>query len=264
VWWQNGRAEGVWGDENFLYLANTKGGLLVYRMHSSMGAAVGGGAVSTYCYSSRNCLTLVGHDNQSNGGVDDALKVWGDGNFIYLANGSGGLHTYSVDSSGTPTHLDSDDQGNMAMNVWGDGNFIYLANYSGGLHTYSVDGSGNLTHIDSDNQGGNALGVWGDGNFIYLAQGETGLHVYSVDGSGYLTHLDSDDQSGVAGYAPPHDYAMHVVGDGNFLYLSNYAGGLHTYSVDNSGNLTHIDFHDVSTGINERATATWVGTINTT
>jgi len=64
--------------------------------------------------------------------------VWGDGNFIYLANCTGGLHSYSVDGSGNLTHIDSDDQGGLAFRVWGDGNFIYLANRTGGLHSYSV------------------------------------------------------------------------------------------------------------------------------
>ena len=30
----------------------------------------------------------------------------------------------------------------------------------------------------------------------------------------------------------------------NFIYLANHNGGLHTYSVDGSGNLTHHDSDD--------------------
>ena len=160
-----------------------------------------------------------------------AEGVWGDGNFIYLANWGGGLHSYSADASGNLTHIDSHDSGGSAYGVWGDGNFIYLANV-GGLHSYSVDGSGNLTPIASHDPGDYARGVWGDGNFIYLANGTGGLHTYSVDGSGNLSHIDSHD---------PGDYAQGVWGDGNFIYLANGGGGLHTYSVDGSGNLTHID-----------------------
>ena len=172
----------------------------------------------------------------SNDQGDFAQGAWGDGSFIYLANYTGGLHSYSVDGAGNLTHIDSDDQGDLAYGVWGDGNYVYLANGAGGLHSYSVDGSGNLTHIDSDDPGGGeAYNVWGDGNFIYLANTLGGLHTYSVDGSGNLTHIDSDDQG---------DQAYGVWGDGTFIYLANYTGGLHTYSVDGSGNLTHIDSDD--------------------
>jgi hypothetical protein len=158
-------------------------------------------------------------------------------NFALLANGNGGLHTYSVDSSGNLTHIDSDDQGGSAKGVWSDGNFIYLTNVDTRLHTYSVDSSGNLTHIDSDNQStGPAEDVWGDGNFIYLACGSASLLTYSVDSSGNLTYIGSALQGG--------DNALSVWGDGNFIYLANGAGGLHTYSVNSSGNLTHIDSDD--------------------
>ena len=229
-------AVGVWGDGNFIYLANVTEGLPSYSVDSS------------------GKLTHIDSDDQ--GG--EALDVWGDGNFIYLANGTAGLHTYSVDGSGNLTPIDFHDLCDgpehicgKASGVWGDGNFIYLANSYGGLHTYSVDGSGNLTHLGSLDQGGQALGVWGDGNFVYLAGGHWGLDSYSVDGSGNLTHIDTDDPLGspnpstakLPGGCLEGD-AYGVWGDGNFLYLANGLGGLRTYSVDGSGNLTHIDTDD--------------------
>ena len=169
-------------------------------------------------------------------------------NFVLLANDTGGLHVYSVDSSGNLTHLDSDDQGDEAWGVWSDGNFIYLANGHGlggisgvhggtvGLHTYSIDSSGNLTHIDYNSGGGgsqrSALNIWGDGNFIYVAYDTDGLHVFSVNGSGYLTHIDSFD---------PGWNAQDVWGDGNFVYVANRTGGLDKYAVNNQGNLAHVE-----------------------
>ncbi|MBU0679404.1 MAG: FG-GAP repeat protein, partial [Verrucomicrobia bacterium] len=70
---------------------------------------------------------------------DYAYGVWGDGSFIYLANYSGGLHTYSLDGSGNLTHIDSHDQGGFAAGVWGGDSFIYLANGDDGLHTYALE-----------------------------------------------------------------------------------------------------------------------------
>ena len=177
--------------------------------------------------------TLTHIDSDDQGGK--AYGVWGDGSFIYLANGLVGIHSYSVDGSGNLTHIDSDNPGGFSLGVWGDGSFIYLANEGGGIHSYSVDGSGNLTHIDSDDQGDLAYDVWGDGSFIYLANRGGGIHSYSVDGSGNLTHIDSDN---------PGDLAYGVWGDGSFIYLANWEGGIHSYSVDGSGHLTWIDSDD--------------------
>ena len=59
--------------------------------------------------------------------------------------------------------------------------------------------------------------------------GSAGSTVYT------LTHLDSDD---------PGDIALGVWGDGTFIYLANYGGGLHVYSVDGAGTLTHVDSDD--------------------
>lgn len=177
---------------------------------------------------SNGVLRYIGHDDQ--GGV--AKGVWGDGTYIFLANDSGGLESYSVNSLGALTYIDAETTPTTTLDVWGDGDFVYTACDDEGLHSNSVDGSGNLTHVDSDDQGDNAYGVWGDGSFIYLANGTGGLHSYSVDGSGTLTHIDSDDQGGTA-------YAAW--GDGNYIYIANGNRGLESYSVDDSGNLTHVD-----------------------
>ena len=215
----------VWGDGSFIYLTASRND---------------NGALYTYSIDSSGNLTLIDSDEvyDSAGGTGYGSSVWGDGDFIYLANGVNGLRTYSVDNSGLLTYMATVIPDGEVRKVWGDGNFIYVACgptpylglNDGGLHTYSVDSSGNLTHIDYDNRDG-AQGLWGDGNFIYLANGYDGLLTYSVDSSGNLTHLDSHDYGGSA---------SDVWGDENFIYLANGIpgsgdGGLRVYSVDGSG-----------------------------
>jgi len=158
--------------------------------------------------------------------------VWGDGKFIYLANGIDGLFSYSVDTVGNLTKIDTDDPG-QPYGVWGDGKFLYVANGNGGgICSYSVDSLGNLTKIDSDSHTGYNRGVWGDGKFVYLTNDVLGLMSYSVDDSGNLTHLDTDQQTG---------NAIKVWGDGKFVYVVNGTLGLMSYSVDDLGNLSLID-----------------------
>ena len=249
-------AAGVWGDGDFVYLANGEGGLHTYavdgdgiltHIHSdgpgflTAYKGVWGDGTFVYVanfygdlftYSVDVAGTLTQIHGQFPGGTPNG--VWGDGSFIYLANGPGGLHTYSVDGSGALTHIHSHSPGGTANGVWGDGSFIYLANGPGGLHTYSVDGTGTLTHIHSHDPSGSAFGVWGDGSYVYLANGDGGVHTYSVDGTGTLTHIHSHDPSGSA---------FGVWGDGSYVYLAGGNGGLLTYSVDGNGTLTHIHSH---------------------
>ena len=82
----------------------------------------------------KGILEWVDKDYQSG----NANGVWGDGTFVYIANGPDGLHTYSVDGAGLLTHIDKDDQGGSAKGVWGDGMFIYLANDTDGILSYRV------------------------------------------------------------------------------------------------------------------------------
>ncbi len=176
-------------------------------------------------------LTHLYHDDQ--GG--QAWDVWGDGNFVYLANAGDGLEVYSVDSNGTLTHVDSHDPGLLGYGVWGDGDFVYLANYDNGIQVYSVDEFGTLTPVDSHAPGGRGYGVWGDGDFIYLASYLDGLDVYSVDENGTLTHVDNDYNAG---------RYVDVWGDGDFIYVASVTNGIEVYSVNTSGTLTHIDSDD--------------------
>ncbi len=173
-------------------------------------------------------LTFIDSDDQ--GGK--AMAVCGDGNFVYLANGTSGISSYLVNPDGTLTFIDSDDQGGIAQNIWCDGNFIYVANQSSVL-TYSVNSVGTLTFVSSTtDQITNAQDIWGDGNFIYLANELGGVLVYSVDAAGTLTVVDSDDRTG---------QALGIYGDGKFIYVANGNTGILVYSVDSDGILTFID-----------------------
>ena len=183
------------------------------------------------------CVTneIIDHKASIAVAVGSARHIRGDGRFVYAANYTDGIHSYSVSGVGSFTHIDSDDQGDFAEDVWSDGKFVYLANGDGGLHSYSVDAAGNLTHIDFDDQGAYAYGVWGDGKFVYLANGVDGILSYSVDASGNLTYIDTDNQLGTA---------YDIWGDGRFIYLASGSGGIYSYSVDSSGIFTQLDKDD--------------------
>jgi len=165
--------------------------------------------------------------------------MWFDGTFLYLANDTLGIQSYSFDQAGALTYIDVDDPATdpgEANNCWGDGEFILLANDTGGLHSFTVDGTGNFTWKDSDDQGGVAKDVFGDGTFIFLANGVSGLESYTIaTGTGVLTHKDTDFQSG--------DYES-VWCDGDFIYVAAGASGLMTYTIGPDGVLAFVDSDD--------------------
>jgi 6-phosphogluconolactonase (cycloisomerase 2 family) len=224
----------VWGDGNFIYVASDLMGL---RTYSVDGAGI---------------LTHIDTDMQGSGGY---MGVWGDGNFIYVATYNQGLRSYSVDGAGNLTYIDTTYQSGLYYSVWGDGTFIYAACRFDGIRSFSVDESGHFTYIDTDKQGSAGyLDVWGDGIFIYAACDFEGLRSYGVTREkgnfastanivsditdpaitvGNFEFLDQDNQ-GTAAY-------LDVWGDGNFIYTACHLEGLRSYSVNESGILTHID-----------------------
>ncbi len=137
--------------------------------------------------------------------------------------------------------------GNAGRGVWGDGNFIYFGNGYDGIVTYLVDEFGNLTHVSTNTQINEYYNdkIWGDGNFLYVTTLSGGIYSFSVDEFGTLNLID---------YHNPGDITYNVWGDGNFIYtVTGYPyqsdGKIHSYSVNGSGNLTHIDSHTLNQGM---------------
>ena len=213
-------AAGVWGVSQWEHAADTDDGEQLFVLASKYKTVVN--KVIAYVHS-----VLLG--------ASFSYDAWSDGRFLYSANDTDGIHSYSVDGSGNLTHVNSDDQGDNARGVWGDGAFVYLANYTGGIHSYTVDAAGAFTHVDSDDQGGEARKVWGDGAFVYLANGTGDLLSYSVDTAGAFTLEDTAD---------PGTGTHGVWGDGRFVYAAASANGIHSYSVDAAGDFTHLDSDD--------------------
>lgn len=158
--------------------------------------------------------------------------IYNDGNFLYISAGGTGVHSYSVDSLGALTQIDTQATGGVAYGIWKKDPYVLVAADGWGLGSISVDGSGNLTLVDVDFQSGSYRSIWSDSNFIYVATVNNGLMTYTIDGSGVLTYVDAD--GGAVTY-------YDVYGNGSFIFVAAGATGLRSYSVDGSGILTLVD-----------------------
>jgi hypothetical protein len=92
------------------------------------------GGIRSYSVDGSGNLTYI--DQDVPGG--DFYEVWGDGTYIYVANGSLGTRSYTVDGSGLFTLLDSIDIIGFSYGVWGDSNFIYSAYGTYGLRSFEA------------------------------------------------------------------------------------------------------------------------------
>ena len=162
---------------------------------------------------------------------DQALGVYYDGNFVYVADDDDGLSSYSVDADGNITRIDHDDQGGRARKVFASGGFVYLANYDRGIDVYSVDNDGYLTHTDNNDQGNYCWNALKDTDFLFSAHGTVGVYSYSVSSSGTISVIDNVINGDV----------RDIAKDKNFLYSISDAAIIRTYSVDASGYLALID-----------------------
>ena len=108
-------------------------------------------------YSLSEGLGLAYQDDDDQGG--EAFGTWTDGTYIYLANGSRGLETYTIAVPATFTHRDNDQQVENALSVFGDGTYVYLADGTNGIKAYENE-SGDFYYMDDDFIAGTGEGVF--------------------------------------------------------------------------------------------------------
>ena len=191
-------------------------------------------------------------DNDDQGGY--AYGVWGDGNFIYLANHDNGIEVYSVNTTGGLTHIDHDDQGGYALGVWGDENFIYLANYDNGIEVYSNEGSFRLSN---QTQGEEVL-VGTLGSSITTASENWSCSVKAYDGVDYSSYLSSGNVTILDIDAPVFTNLANqsILNNETLIYDidATDVSGIDTFTVNDS------NFVINSTGYLTNATVLTIGT----
>lgn len=177
---------------------------------------------------------------------DYAYAVWGDGTFLYLANGHGGVDVFSFDAhTKTLTLCGSYNPTPACVDVYTDDTYLYVAGHSGGVYLLTVAADGSLTYEWTVAAAGDyQLGVWGETrsghDYWYLASYDAGLQVYETNGDGSVTLKDADTTG---------ELARGVHGDGTFIYVANGTSGLSVFAINEStGALTHKDSYSCGGG----------------
>lgn len=171
--------------------------------------------------------------------VADAVDIWYDGTYVYVARKATGVSAYSWDGSTLTFIVTQDDGTDWYNGLWGDGTYIYCACGLDGLRAYTFNGS-TFTLKDTIDDGGIYRQVWGDGTYIYAANGN--ILAYSFIADTFL--LKDSDNAGAIYY--------DVFADSSYIYCACGTDGVRAYSF-NGTTLTLLDTAEVQAGGNSVA-----------
>jgi len=261
-------AQSVWGDDKYLYVGCRTfdvGNINVYEVNKDLGQltwvkstpspwARGIDGRSGYVFTSDhdNGLSIFSADefgaltqtDTSNPYNETGSCIWAGGDIpdhsdyrpqivdqlVYY--GGGTLNSYSVDRFGEATRLheispvyiynhpqNGDSFGSAApQSIWGDDNFLYVGNAAGAVNVFTVDEMGRFKLVSCEN-----------------------IPTEDLNGN---RRLDPGEDLNDDGYFDEGaDWCPGVCGDGRFIYVAAWNGGVHVYAVDELGNLTWKDSH---------------------
>ncbi len=180
-------------------------------------SVTGGGSVTApvtgFDPDAHNCTTngggpMASITSHNPGG--EAKDIWGDGTYLYLADGSAGLAGYSF--NGTSFSLLSS-TGSNVNSVAGDGTYIYTVDNTT-LRAYTFNGTA-FTSAGSTAISAAGNRVYASGGYIFVADGASGLLAFTFNGSTFTT----------AGSYSTTD-ARSVISDGNYVYVGDATNGI--------------------------------------
>jgi hypothetical protein len=170
-----------------------------------------------------NCSTNNGGPFALAGSYDTpgtTYWVWGDGTYVYVADGDSGISAYTFNGS-TFTFKGSYDPAGKVYTVWGwgDGTYIYVAAGTDGVLAFTFNGA--TFTLKGSYDTGTAEQVWGDGTYLYVAD-DTGFYALAFSGSAFALR-----GSYAAGGAP-----NGVWGDGSYIHVANLVYAIQPFSFD--------------------------------
>lgn len=158
----------VWSYEGKVFVADGDNGLAGFNFEYDSDPEIGG----TFAPIENSVISGTAH------------AVWGNGSYLFVAQGEAGIAAYALDS-GAPVLADSIDTEGTAYDVWGYESTIFVADGSNGLLSYNFDGVNfqETGHLGTDQNGMTitATTVWGNDNIIYISDTEGTLTAIQYD-----------------------------------------------------------------------------------
>jgi tRNA A-37 threonylcarbamoyl transferase component Bud32 len=154
--------------------------------------------------------------------TDHACEITVNGDYAYVADGSGGVKIIDVSNTSAPV-LKGTFSSSNARDIIVKDNYTYVADYAEGLKVIDISNVTNPTLIGSFVTYG-AMGVEVNGSLAYVADAGAGLKIINISNPANLTLTGS-----IATY-----YAMKVEVNGNLAYVADAQEGIKIIDVSNA------------------------------
>ena len=224
-----GEAWSVFGDDNYIYVADGNSGLKAYTFDGTSLTLVGQiptafnaravwvdenyvyvaadtDGIAAFTFDGTNFTQLTIFDTPGEG-----ADLMGDGTYIYLADGSSGLRVCTFNGLVfNEIDFDLPEPASLSDQIWIESNYIHVANSVAGVVSYTFDGA-NFSKLANYVTNGDAIDVWSDRDYIYVADTNGGLRILSFDGSEYV---EFSDEEALNNLAPPHQFSV----DSDYIY----------------------------------------------
>ena len=191
------------------------------------------------------CFLLSGNSFTQNYvfniGSNDVGDVWDsqvDGDYIYLANFSGGISIVDISDKTSPTEVGSLAT-TRAYDIFYLNDYLYVADYTSGMRIIDVSDKTNPTLVSTIYSGTNtSLHYYGEinvvGNYAYIAAYKN-FYIYDVS--------NVNSPSLVSTYSCAAGCNDFVI-DGDYVYLANSFYGLQILDVSNPASPSLTDSYD--------------------
>ena len=207
----------------------------------------------------------------------DAYDVFVVGNYVYLANGFGGLRIVDVSNPASPQEVGYYDTVDKAVGVYVSGSYAYVANYWDGLRIIDVSNPSSPQEVGYYDTRNYAMSVHVSGGYAYVADGMEGLRIIDVSNPsspqevGYydMVYLAMDVYvSGSYAYVADRDYGLRIIDvsnpsspqevghfntgsclwgvyvTGSYAYVANDYDGLRIIDVSNPSSPQEVGYYD--------------------
>lgn len=104
-----------------------------------------------------------------------------EGDYLYAANGFGGLFIFDITTPTSPVLLSHVCDGGTAFEAFVEGDYAFLADGEDGLEIYDVSDKTNPIEIGGILDGGSARGIYVVDDYAFVASKGTGLEIINID-----------------------------------------------------------------------------------
>lgn len=238
-------------DGSTLYLADTRGGLLIVDIQDpstptelalvdlpsrNYGVAVDGNYV--YATTTRDGVFVIDVSDPTNPaitaqftGTTYAWKVSVKDGYAYIADRLEGLYILDVTDPSQPQQIAFYATADQSLDTAHYLHYVYLADYRAGVHVLDVSDPANPLYLGTISTG-SAYSVTVDQGRLFVSDGSSGMSLFDL--------TDPANPAPVSSF-PTSGSIRDIAVEGNIAYLADWTNGLHAVDIADPSQPTNLD-----------------------